>query len=108
MPFTSGTNERTVQYGVYAQARIHLANPLTLVLGAREAFLQDQTQSTLPTVSDWSTDAQINHRFLPSAGLVWGHRAVADRVRELCALPDSQTEHDLYRRGPAAAYGRAI
>jgi outer membrane receptor for ferric coprogen and ferric-rhodotorulic acid len=71
VPFTFGTNERTVQYGVYAQARIHLAKPLTLVLGGREAFLQDRTQSTLPSVTEWSTDAQINHRFLPSAGLVW-------------------------------------
>lgn len=51
VPFTFGTNERTVQYGLYAQARIHLAKPLTLVLGGREAFLQDRTQTTLPSVT---------------------------------------------------------
>ncbi|WP_236591742.1 TonB-dependent siderophore receptor [Paraburkholderia metrosideri] len=71
VPFTFGTNERTVQYGIYGQARIHLAKPLTLVLGGRVAFLQDRTQSTLPSVSDWTTNAQINHRFLPSAALLW-------------------------------------
>ena len=71
VPFTGSTNERIEQYGVYAQARVKLADPVTLVLGAREAFYQDRTQSLLPTVTDWSTGAQLNHRFLPSAGLVW-------------------------------------
>ena len=71
VPFTGTTNTRIVQYGVYAQARVKVADPLTIVLGAREAFLQEQSQNTLPTVTDWSTDAQINHRFLPSAGIVW-------------------------------------
>lgn len=71
VPFTYGANNRTEQYGVYAQGRIHLARPLTLVLGAREAFFQQTSQSILPTVSDWATQAQLNHRFLPSAGLVY-------------------------------------
>lgn len=67
----SGANNRIVQYGFYAQARIHLAKPLTLVLGGREAFLQERSQTILPSVTDWTTEAQLNHRFLPSAGLVW-------------------------------------
>lgn len=71
VPFTFGSNNRTEQYGIYAQARIKLLTPLTLVLGAREAFLQETSQSTIPTVEDWSTQAQVNHRFLPSAGLVY-------------------------------------
>lgn len=71
VPYTSGTNDRLEQYGVYAQARIRLASPLTLVLGAREVFLQERTQSVIPTVVDWRTVSQVNHRFLPSAGVVW-------------------------------------
>ncbi|WP_429298473.1 TonB-dependent siderophore receptor [Paraburkholderia sp. GAS199] len=70
-PFTYGANNRTEQYGVYAQARIHLAAPLTLVFGVREAFLQETSQSIIPAVTDWTTQAQLNHRFLPSAGLVY-------------------------------------
>jgi outer membrane receptor for ferric coprogen and ferric-rhodotorulic acid len=70
-PFTYGANNRIEQYGVYGQARIRLARPLTLVLGGREAFFQQTSQTILPSVSDWSTQAQLNHRFLPSAGLVY-------------------------------------
>lgn len=71
VPFTYGSNNRTEQYGVYAQARIHLARPLTLVLGARETFFNEESQSFLPTVSDWTTTARMNHRFIPSAALVY-------------------------------------
>jgi outer membrane receptor for ferric coprogen and ferric-rhodotorulic acid len=71
VPYTDGANNITEQYGVYAQGRIHLSAPLTLVLGARETFFQVRSQSILPTVSDWTTQAQLDHRFLPSAGLVY-------------------------------------
>ncbi|WP_253185375.1 TonB-dependent siderophore receptor [Burkholderia plantarii] len=71
VPFTRGSNTRMVQYGFYAQARVKLLDPLTLVLGAREAFYEQRSQTILPAVTDWSTNVNINHRFLPSAGLVW-------------------------------------
>ncbi|VWD32101.1 TonB-dependent siderophore receptor [Burkholderia lata] len=71
VPYTYGENDRTMQYGFYAQARIRVAKPLTLVLGGREVFVQTRSQTLLPTVQDWTTGAQIDHRFLPSAGLVW-------------------------------------
>ncbi|WGS52776.1 TonB-dependent siderophore receptor [Paraburkholderia sp. D15] len=71
VPFTYGANNRIEQLGVYGQARIHITEPLSLVLGAREAFYHQTAQTILPTVSDWSTQAQLNHRFLPSAGLVY-------------------------------------
>ena len=71
VPFTFGSNIRTEEYGVYAQARIHLAKPLTLVLGARETFFNEESQTILPTVSDWSTEARMNGKFLPSAALVY-------------------------------------
>lgn len=92
VPYSFGTNTRTVQYGVYAQARIKLADPLTLVLGGREAFLQGRTQSTLPTVSDWTTSAQINHRFLPSAGLVWDIVPSITAYANYARFLDAQTE----------------
>lgn len=92
VPFTYGTNERTVQYGIYAQARIHLAKPLALVLGGREAFLQDRTQSTLPDVTGWTTNAQINHRFLPSAALVWDVVPSITAYASYARFLDAQTD----------------
>lgn len=92
VPYNFGTNTRTVQYGVYAQARIKLADPLTLVLGGREAFLQGRTQSTLPTVQDWTTSAQINHRFLPSAGLVWDIVPSITAYANYARFLDAQTQ----------------
>ncbi|MDN7890069.1 TonB-dependent siderophore receptor [Burkholderia cepacia] len=92
VPYTFGTNHRTVQYGVYAQARIKLATPLTLVLGGREAFLQDRTQSTLPSVADWTTNAQVNHRFLPSAGLLWDIVPSLTAYANYARFLDAQTQ----------------
>ncbi|SAL72702.1 Fe(III)-pyochelin receptor [Caballeronia peredens] len=71
VPFTYGANNRIEQYGFYTQARVHLTKPLSLVLGARLDFFQQQGQTFLPDASDWSTQAQLNHRFLPSAGVVY-------------------------------------
>ncbi|MBN3727873.1 TonB-dependent siderophore receptor [Burkholderia sp. Ac-20379] len=71
VPYTSSTNNRFEQYGIYAQARIKVADPVTVVLGAREAFLQERSQAAIPAGQDWKTVAQVNHRFLPSAGIVW-------------------------------------
>ncbi|WP_186022943.1 TonB-dependent siderophore receptor [Burkholderia gladioli] len=71
VPTTFGQNVRQVQYGFYTQARVKLLDPLTLVLGGRLAFYQQRSQSLVPTTQDWSTDADVNHRFLPSVGLVY-------------------------------------
>jgi outer-membrane receptor for ferric coprogen and ferric-rhodotorulic acid len=92
VPYSFGTDVRTVQYGVYAQARIKLADPLTLVLGAREAFLQNRTQSTLPSPAEWTTNAQINHRFLPSAGLVWDIVPAVTGYANYARFLDAQTD----------------
>ncbi|WP_144633616.1 TonB-dependent siderophore receptor [Bordetella genomosp. 13] len=71
VPYTFGSKGRMEQYSFYGQARVKLAEPLTLVLGARETFLQQRSQSVIPTPQDWETIARVNHRFLPSAGIVW-------------------------------------
>lgn len=71
VPFKNGSKNRMEQYSLYTQARVKLADPLTLVLGAREAFLQQRSQTIIPAAGDWETVARVNHRFLPNAGLVW-------------------------------------
>lgn len=70
-PFTSGTTSRLEQYGLYAQARVRVADPLTVVLGAREAFLHQRSQDFIPTQQPWRDEAKVDHRFLPSVGVVW-------------------------------------
>jgi outer membrane receptor for ferric coprogen and ferric-rhodotorulic acid len=71
VPFDSGTKNRLEQTSLYTQARLRVADPLTLVLGAREAFLQERAKTILPTEQGWETIAKVDHRFLPSAGIVW-------------------------------------
>ncbi|SDV46919.1 TonB-dependent siderophore receptor [Chitinasiproducens palmae] len=71
LPFDSHTKQRLEQFGVYGQARVQLLDRLTLVLGGREAFMNQQSQSLFPTVEDWSVNARVNHKFIPYAGLVY-------------------------------------
>jgi len=71
VPFTYDAKNRMEQYSFYTQGRIKLADPLTLVLGAREAFLRERSKSLLSDDPSWNTIANVNHKFLPSAGLVW-------------------------------------
>ncbi|ARP79718.1 TonB-dependent siderophore receptor [Bordetella genomosp. 8] len=71
VPFTYDAKSRLEQYSFYTQGRVKLADPVTLVLGAREAYLQERSKSVLSADPSWGTIADVKHRFLPSAGLVW-------------------------------------
>ncbi|WP_454691430.1 TonB-dependent siderophore receptor [Achromobacter aloeverae] len=71
VPFDSDAKDRLQQYSFYTQARVKVADPVTLVLGAREAFLKERTKDMLADQPSWDTIAHVSHRFLPSAGLVW-------------------------------------
>ncbi|UVA81144.1 TonB-dependent siderophore receptor [Pandoraea commovens] len=70
IPFTSGNNLQAQQFGVYGQARVRVLDPLTVVLGGREAWFQQQSQSLLPTEGPWNTTARANHKFIPYGGVV--------------------------------------
>lgn len=70
VPFTSGNTVRSQQFGVYGQARIKVLDPLTVVLGGREAWYQQQSQTVLPTQSAWNTTSRANHKFIPYGGVV--------------------------------------
>ncbi|MFC4278545.1 TonB-dependent siderophore receptor [Achromobacter aloeverae] len=71
VPFKNDAKDRLEQYSFYAQGRVKVADPLTLVLGAREAFLKERTKNMMADQPSWDTIADVNHRFLPSAGIVW-------------------------------------
>lgn len=70
LSLTSGNNVRTQQFGVYGQARVRVLDPLTVVLGGREAWYQQQTQNVLPTETPWTTSSSANHKFIPYGGVV--------------------------------------
>lgn len=70
IPFDYGNNLRMQQFGVYGQARLRVLDPLTVVLGGREAWYQQQSQSLIPTETPWTTTSRANHKFIPYSGVV--------------------------------------
>ncbi|WP_191623284.1 TonB-dependent siderophore receptor [Pandoraea fibrosis] len=70
LSLTSGNNVRTQQFGVYGQARVRVLDPLTVVLGGREAWYQQQAQTVLPIETPWATSSSANHKFIPYGGVV--------------------------------------
>lgn len=69
---TSRSQTLTTQSGAYASSRIKLADPLTLVLGARWTTYSSKTRTVAATTTDWTRSAaQANRRFSPYGGLVW-------------------------------------
>ncbi len=70
IPFTSGNKLQSQQFGLYGQVRVRVLDPLTVVLGGREAWFQQQSQSLLPTEGPWKTTARANQKFIPYGGIV--------------------------------------
>lgn len=71
IPLTSASNTYSEQYGLYAQTRLKLADPLTLLLGGRESWYASRSQALLPTPADWKSSPSVNNKFTPYAGLVY-------------------------------------
>lgn len=71
MPYTSGGNEDIDQFSLYGHVVSHLTDRFSLVLGGQDIFFKQQSKTTLPTVSDWSTDAKENGKFVPYGGLIY-------------------------------------
>lgn len=71
LPFTYASDARTEQYGVYGQARISLADPLTIVLGGRLTAYRSKTRTGVAQTGPYTDGAKADGHFTPSAGLVW-------------------------------------
>jgi len=69
--FSFASDARTEQYGGYAQARLSLADPLTLVLGGRVTSYRSKTRTGLAQTGAFTRGAEADAKFTPSAGLVW-------------------------------------
>jgi len=71
VPVTNRSNPHIEQYGLYAQARVSLLDPLTIVLGGRLTNYSSKTRSGLVTYSAYRDTGDITGHFTPSAGIVF-------------------------------------
>lgn len=68
--YNNGTTARTRQWGLYANGRFKLADPLTLVAGGRVDWWQIERESRTATTAR-STDAEYSAKFSPTVSLIY-------------------------------------
>lgn len=71
LDFDYGAKSNTKQYGVYAQTRVKVLDPLTAVLGGRIGNYENKNQTIIPAPGDWTADPKVKGQFTPYAGLVY-------------------------------------
>lgn len=72
IPHTSGAADKTVQSGLYTQARLKVIDPLTLVLGGRVSDYKTSSRAIAPSaLTDWETGTKETGEFTPYAGIVY-------------------------------------
>lgn len=70
--YIRGSENETLQYGLYSQLRLSLADPLTLVLGGRTTNFTNRFHNVAPAVpKPWTDGAKANDHFTPYAGLLF-------------------------------------
>ncbi|WP_428034853.1 TonB-dependent siderophore receptor [Amphritea sp.] len=72
LPYDLGGETDTTQSGFYSQARLSLADPLTLVLGGRLSDYTGKSRSVAPAApSAWSDDSHVSDQFTPYGALLY-------------------------------------
>lgn len=71
LPYTSGTDTATEQWGAYAQARLHPVKNMTLVLGGRVSSYWDSRRTILPTRSGTRGQPGVEGKLTPNAGILY-------------------------------------
>ncbi|UOE46507.1 TonB-dependent receptor [Mucilaginibacter sp. SMC90] len=71
LTFDYGAKNNSKQYGIYAQTRVKVLEPLTVVLGGRVGNYENKNQTVIPTTGDWQADPKVKGQFTPYAGLVY-------------------------------------
>lgn len=70
--FTRGSANRVTQSGAYAQARLSLADPFTLALGARSSNYRNENRNIAPSPeTDFVATTRERGEVTPSAALLW-------------------------------------
>lgn len=72
LPYTLGGDTRTQQSGFYAQARLRVAEPLTLVLGGRLSDFRVRSRDIAPApASVWRPGARAHDEFTPYGAMLY-------------------------------------
>lgn len=70
--YTAGSENTTTQRGLYSQARLSLADPLTLVLGGRTTTFKAKSRKLAPSAQTaWAEGAKADNEFTPYGGLLF-------------------------------------
>jgi outer-membrane receptor for ferric coprogen and ferric-rhodotorulic acid len=67
IPFTSFTESRYEQYGIYGQAKFKIFDPLSVTVGARELWYQQESGP----VGGAASISKMNGKLVPYAGIVY-------------------------------------
>lgn len=70
IPLT-GDQNRSEEFGVYAQTRLKILDPLTVVLGGRLSYYSNERRDLSPASGAWSNDPSVDGKFTPYAGVVF-------------------------------------
>lgn len=72
LEYSSGTQDKTIQSGLYGQLRLKMNKPLTLIVGGRLSDYKNKSKNIEPsTPSAWTLDAQERSEFTPYFGVVY-------------------------------------
>lgn len=72
LPYNLGGDTRTTQSGLYGQARLSIADPLTVVLGGRFSNFNVKSRSVAPaTPTDWTQGAKARGEFTPYGAVLY-------------------------------------
>ena len=97
--FTRGSANRVTQSGAYAQARLSLADPFTLALGARSSNYRNENRNIAPSPeTDFVATTRERGEVTPSAALLWH---IAPDVNAYVSYADiffPQSQMDAQRR----------
>lgn len=71
--YRTGSENETIQRGVYGQLQLKLLDPLTVVLGGRYSYYDNKSRTVAPAAAPtaWSQGAKEKNVFTPSAGIIF-------------------------------------
>ena len=72
VPYDQGGSDETRQSGFYARARLSIAEPLTVVVGARSSDYSSRSRTAQPAAAtDWSQGLAANDQVTPFGGIIY-------------------------------------
>lgn len=97
--FERGSSNRVTQGGAYAQARLSLAEPLTLAIGARSTSYRNENRNIAPSApSAYLTSTRERGEVSPSAALLWQLAPGANLYLSYADIFFPQAQMDAARR----------